>query len=569
METISKIDSTEAFEALAPEWNALLARNDTATVFFTHEWVKSWWQAFGANHSLYLLVIRDDGKAIGLAPLMLTRSRFLGREHRVIRFIGTPNADYADIIGPDKTKLTTQVVEYLNAHRDDWDRVELSQIGQDSKTTAAFGEVLSANHTRFEVKEIETCMAYVYEGPEEKRAQFQLPRKTTLKRSIKHLNEAGGLTLQNVDDPDEILSLLPAFFHAHIVRWEDTNTPSKFNKPAFRAFYENLVKNLAPAGHIGFKILRYHDSPIAWFFTYRYNNIAYLYTLVHNRFYSKHSPGNILITMIVDDCIRNGYMMVDHTRGAKAHKGIFANREAVNYRVSIFKSTGAYRRTHFYGWLKQTLPARKLAENKHWNYYKIKVYAYYADHGFAALCRAAIRKILRPLWEYRVAIVLEYKGNSNPPATPRPEITIEQLYPKDIGAIAAFLGFEPGSRKHITVETRFADGGDCFAICYNGQPASMSWGLFKKDQLPIFNHTFKLKDNEVLFADDYTSPLFRGLGLHSAAIRYKLDYYRPRNLRVLTMCLKENKAAQKGFLNNGFVPIGKERHFRVFGIEIL
>ncbi|MDD4052658.1 MAG: GNAT family N-acetyltransferase [candidate division Zixibacteria bacterium] len=566
METVSKIESMEAFEALASEWNGLLTENDTNNVFLTHEWVRSWWQAFHHQHSLYILAIRDDRKLVGLAPLMLTRTGFLGRKSRIIRFIGTPNADYADIIGPDKKKLVGLVCACLEAHRDEWDRVELSQIGQASATTAAFRDVLTQNRSRFEIKEIETCMAYVYEGPEDKRTAFQLPRKTTLKRSMKHLDEAGGLTLEQIDDPEKILAHLPAFFHAHIVRWEGTATPSKFNKPAFRAFYENLVKNLGPAGYISFKILRHQDRPIAWFFTYRYNNTAYLYTLVHNRFYSKHSPGNILITMIVDDCVRRGYAMVDHTRGARAHKGIFANREAINYRVSIFKSSGAYRRMRFYEWLKRTLPARKLAENKRWMYRKTKVYAYYADHGSAALCRAFWRKPLHPIYESKVALVLEYKGNANSPAPPRPEITVERLYPKDIGVIAAFMGFEPGTREHLAVENRFTDGGDCFAIRCNGTLASICWGLFKKDIAS--SRVFHLEDDEVAFADDYTSPLFRDRGLHQIGIRYRLKYYTPKNLRILALCPKEDEASQKGFLADGFVPVEKVRSLKVLGIKI-
>jgi len=568
MNTVIKIDNSEAFEALAAEWNALLSRNDTNNVFLTHEWVRSWWRAFGSEHDLYLLTIRDGGTLVGLAPLMRSRAGLAGRKRRVIQFIGTPNADYADIIGPEKEQLVELVCAYLAAHRDEWDRVELSQIGQASATTEAFRKVLERNRSPYEVKEIETCMGYVYDGPEDKRATFQLPRKTSLKRSIKHLNDAGGLTLEQVDDREAILGLLPEFFHAHIVRWEDTVTPSKFNKPAFRAFYENLVTNLGPAGHISFKILRFKECPIAWFFTYRYNNTAYLYTLVHNRFYSKHSPGNILITMIVDDCVRQGYAMIDHTRGAKAHKGIFANRETVNYRVTIFKSSSARLRRRFYEWAKGTLPARTLAENRWVMYYKTKVYTYYADRGPAALCRAVVRKLLHPVWEHKTAIVLEHKRDSSAPAALPPEVTIEQLYQKDVGTIAAFLGFEPGSRKHITVETRFADGGDCFLIRYNGHPASITWTLFKKDYLPGFDRTFPLRENEAIFADDYTSPLFRGLKLHPTAIRYKLDLYRPRNLRILTMCLKENIAAQKGFFANGFVPIGKVRLLRLFRIKI-
>lgn len=569
METISKIDNTEAFEALAAEWNGLLSRNDTDNVFLTHEWVRSWWQAFGSEHDLYLLTIRDGGTLVGLAPLMRSRAGLAGRKRRVIQFIGTPNADYADIIGPEKEQLVELVCVYLAAHRDEWDRVELSQIGQASATTEAFRKVLERNHTPHEIREIETCMGYVYDGPEEKRATFQLPRKTTLKRSIKHLNEAGGLTLEQVDDRDAILSLLPEFFHAHIVRWEDTVTPSKFNKPAFRAFYENLVTNLGPAGHISFKILRFKECPIAWFFTYRYNNTAYLYTLVHNRFYSKYSPGNILITMIVDDCVRQGYVMIDHTRGAKAHKGIFANREAVNYRVTIFKSASAHLRRRLYDWLKGTLPARKLVVNQTWNRAKTKAYTYYSDYGLKSLLMSAAKKIIAFFFSYETAYLFEKQREPSIAFAPGPEITFQQLGPDDIATIAGFLGFESGSRKHQAIMERFGNGGECFLIRYNGTPASMSWGLFRRDYMLGFERYYTIKDNEVLFGDGYTSPIFRGRRLHPLGIMYKVNHYQPRQLRVLTICLRHNINSIKGICRTGFVKIGVIRSLRILGIRII
>jgi CelD/BcsL family acetyltransferase involved in cellulose biosynthesis len=81
------------------QWNALAARNATHSAFQTFEWFDTWWSAFGSHHHLFLLTIHEAGSIIGIVPLMRVRGP-LGL--RQLEFTGTPNADYQDLIIPDR-----------------------------------------------------------------------------------------------------------------------------------------------------------------------------------------------------------------------------------------------------------------------------------------------------------------------------------------------------------------------------------------------------------------------------------------------------------------------------------
>ena len=45
------------FDALSEEWNDLLRRSDTNTIFLTHEWQRAWWHFFSPGKELILLAL--------------------------------------------------------------------------------------------------------------------------------------------------------------------------------------------------------------------------------------------------------------------------------------------------------------------------------------------------------------------------------------------------------------------------------------------------------------------------------------------------------------------------------
>jgi CelD/BcsL family acetyltransferase involved in cellulose biosynthesis len=118
------------------EWNALAARNPTCTAFQTFEWFDTWWAAFGPRHRLFLLTVHDGDRIIGIVPMMLVRGP-LGL--RQIEFIGIPNADYQDVILPERrSEAVASVCRFLDTERRRWDMIVFRDLPERSATAGEF-----------------------------------------------------------------------------------------------------------------------------------------------------------------------------------------------------------------------------------------------------------------------------------------------------------------------------------------------------------------------------------------------------------------------------------------------
>ena len=106
--------------------------NATHSAFQTFEWFDTWWSAFGPRHRLFLLTIHQAGSIIGIVPLMRVRGP-LGL--RQLEFIGTPNADYQDLIIPERRDEAVRAVcEFLHGVRGRWDMIVLRNLPSGSPT---------------------------------------------------------------------------------------------------------------------------------------------------------------------------------------------------------------------------------------------------------------------------------------------------------------------------------------------------------------------------------------------------------------------------------------------------
>jgi len=562
MPTVEKINSYERFRALAPLWERLVAESPGDNVFMSHPWLDTWWASFGDGHDLYTLLVKEGDDVIGIAPLMRTRQG-------IIQFMGTPNADYGDVIGPDRRLIIRHMYDYLADHHDEWRRVELQEISDKFSAIDDFRAIIADGRLPFNLKETSTCTAYEYDGPEEDRPEFILRRNKTMRNNMNFFIRTGGLELIRVQDPQELEKHLPAFFHGHIVRWDGTPTPSKFLKEKDRQFFLANVRNLASKDMISLMLLMHGDRPIGYFFTYDYKKSLYLYTTVFEIFYSKRSPGLILINMMTSMFVQLGYRMIDHTRGAEGYKRHFTNTTNGNYHIVIYGGKSASWRARVVGWLKYPATTEVVARNRRLANLKTRITARLYGEGPASLLKIVARKILRAVYDYRVMLVVEHTGAPPRPMTLPPEVTIEQFGRDDIELIASFLGFEADSRKHKVVLRRFDNGGECFVARYNGTVAAIAWGMFKEDYLTDVDKPFPLDENEVDLGDDYTSPVFRGLGLHSMLIAHRVRRYSERNLRKVSTILQNNIPSLKNYRKNDFAPVGKIRRLKLFGIKIL
>ena len=92
--TVSILDTTDAIQALAPEWAALWRSTPAATPFQHPAWLLPWWSAFGTGLPR-MAIARRDGELVGLIPAY----RLDEPGGRKMLPMGAGTTDYLDALG--------------------------------------------------------------------------------------------------------------------------------------------------------------------------------------------------------------------------------------------------------------------------------------------------------------------------------------------------------------------------------------------------------------------------------------------------------------------------------------
>jgi CelD/BcsL family acetyltransferase involved in cellulose biosynthesis len=569
MYTVTRIDSNEAFEALRADWDRLFARTEHHNVFGTFDWLHTWWQTFGNEHGLYLLVIRQDKDIVGIAPLMITLSTFLGRPKKTIRFIGTPEIDYGDFLGADKTEIAQQVVGYLVDNGSDWTDIDLSQISERSSTVDPLRKALKAARIRYRLIRIETCSSFVFEGSETDRANFDPRRDKGLKSDINYFKRTGQLELIELTEPEEITRELYGLFHCHTNRWQQTSTPSFFLQNRYCDFYQTLTDRLAPGGGISMLILKHDGLVLAYQFNFALDGTTYLYTLTHNVFHRRRAPGMIINYFARKNYVRGGYAELDFVRGAQGHKSRMTNHSYQNYQIRVYSSLIPRTLTRWYDQAKATDLFQGIVKSRRLKDLRDRVVLHYRQQGIGGLIKKALSKIASAVIDTKVVYIFRYEGTPDISVDARLPVEIRKLGPKDTDEIASFLGLQAGSSRYQTLVERFEKDADCFASLYNGRIACIGWGLYHEDRNPVTGFSALPTRKQVLFSDGFTSPVLRGRRLRPHLMVHQLNHYQRKGLKCITAIYRRNTPSIRVVEGLHFKKVKSVRQLRVLGVNVL
>src|SRR4029077_7252 len=115
-----------AFVDLEAEWNDAVDRAQVPHPFLRHEWFRTWWDCFGNDSRLQVLVVRSAGRVIALAPLMSESSRMCGLPIRRLRLMHNDHTPRADFIVAEQPEAAYRAIwSALAADADRWDVLQL------------------------------------------------------------------------------------------------------------------------------------------------------------------------------------------------------------------------------------------------------------------------------------------------------------------------------------------------------------------------------------------------------------------------------------------------------------
>lgn len=331
---IELVEDRSALQLAATDWNALVARNETNTVFQTYEWFDAWWQSLRGRNRLFFLYVRHRGAIVGFAPLMLGRTS-LGL--RQLEFVGTGNADYQDFVLPvDKPAALKAIAAFLHANSRRWDRLRLTNVPSHSSTLVLLTEAAKSTGLAFVEEAIVPCPVLMLTGAAD--AARDLIARYSLRRPLNWFKSRGELRCRYVTELAEIESLLPIFFDQHVERWRFVGKSSQFERVDQRQFYIALARTLHSTGWLAFFTVEFDRKPIAFHFGFDYDECIVWYKPSFDSGLAARSPGLLLIRQLIEDAVHRDKKEFDFTIGDEAFKARFANRRRANHYVSLYAS---------------------------------------------------------------------------------------------------------------------------------------------------------------------------------------------------------------------------------------
>lgn len=310
------------------EWNSLVGRSRTNTIFQTHEWVSTWWNALGHTYRLHCMIM-DDGQEIrGVAPMM---SRLIAPRDWL--FLADANSDYCDFpTAGNNYGMLESMLRHLMEYRPDWRSLSLRNIPEDSVSLACLQTLCEKYRLPYRLSKRIVAPEIVF-----LKDATAYKHKYSVRRHCNRLEKLGRLEFKVIRDPQDIPGMLEILFRDHITRFREKGEHSLFETQCHRDFYTHLAQELTNTGWLNFSCLTLDDTPLAVHFGFEYNGTLTWYKPAFDLAYRNYSPGTVLIKYLIDYAQDRRLKILDFTIGNERFKARFSNATTYNRNILIYR----------------------------------------------------------------------------------------------------------------------------------------------------------------------------------------------------------------------------------------
>ncbi|MCE9673722.1 GNAT family N-acetyltransferase [Myxococcus stipitatus] len=343
---VSAVGSLSALAGMRAEWNALLDASD-AGPFNAWEWLYPWCRRIEPGRRPFVLTARDAaGTLMGLWPLGLETRRVAGIPVRRLGFLGETHvgSDYLDVVARRgmEREVGQVFARMLEALREDWDVLDLTDLRSDSVTVEVLREVFSGDDVRLSERYI--C-PYETFAPGESFDAFlkRTGRRDNYLRRRKWLEKQEGYRIERTEAPGALAGPMTDFFRLHASRWAEDGGSQGIKGTGVEAFHRDATQLLAERGR-----LRLYTMKVGG------RAVASVYGLVHARgfvyFQSGYDPdwrsrsvGLVLVGETFKDALEAGLTEYDFLRGTERYKSDWVTKQRHTVSVRVHAGTRASR----------------------------------------------------------------------------------------------------------------------------------------------------------------------------------------------------------------------------------
>ena len=338
---VDVIRDDEAFVALGSEWDVLASRAGIDHPFLRHDWVRAWWECFGAGKQLYLITVRSGETLIALAPLMRTRVRMYGLPVWRMEFIAnvhTPRFDFIVAEGGDEGYAA--ILEHLRALAPRWDVIMLPELPETSRTLAVLKRLAESVSLRAGVWvagaspriPIPSTLDAFW-------ASLSAKRRSTLRNRLHRLSELGELSLEIVEDAAQLPSALADGLRIEAAGWKGAAGTAIALDEVLTRFYAQVAEHAARSGTLRRMFLKVGQKRIAFGYCLQQARTLYLLKSGYDPEYAAYSPFNVLLLLAIQSSLQVGLDAIDLLGGSDPWKRAWTDQHVERRWLFLYRRT--------------------------------------------------------------------------------------------------------------------------------------------------------------------------------------------------------------------------------------
>ena len=338
---IQLVDRFSDLEPFARDWNRFLQASSADCVFLTWEWISRWWDVYGGQFSLNVLLAWRAEQLVGIAPLMIGRhARFGSAGPRVLMMIGqggdTLAERFAFISEPnDEGEIAKCFVQHLlGPAARSWDMMLFERM-LDSPGKDRLVEALE--ESRLEVELPAEHLAPYADLPGDMEA-FLASRSSNFRSqyrsSCRKLEQLGEVRLRYAGTDIPIPKAIEVLARLHRERFEKQS--ASFRSEAYIRFHTRLAESFFERGWLWLVVLELAGEPIAARYDYVYSNKVWCMQGGWDPRYGAIRPGMILTGGVIQWAIGRGLTEYDFLCGEEKYKDRWSNAQRRMTSVQAF-----------------------------------------------------------------------------------------------------------------------------------------------------------------------------------------------------------------------------------------
>lgn len=354
--TLEVIDDDDRFAALRGVWADLEEADPDTNVFLSWPWVSTWWRHFGAgrgDRELHVVVIRDGGSVVGIAPLFRTRVGARPLRAATLQRIAPEAGDYGGmLLGRRAEEAVAVLVDHLGAQlQRDLDVVVLTRLVSDARFTALLGDELVRHAATIETVVDQLGDACLYTdvaagfdlGKQTKKHKIRRYRSRLAERHgevtfVRH----SGATLE--DGLDRLVTL-------HDMRWAVLDEPMQglMASADSQAFLLDAIRALDAEGSLRLLSVEAGGRPIGVELDFVRGRRLFLFKGAFDPDFAAFSPGQLLHHRVFEEGLAEGIEVFDFCRGDAPYKRRWTNSSRTLATVTLSRPglAGAVARQRF------------------------------------------------------------------------------------------------------------------------------------------------------------------------------------------------------------------------------